>query len=118
MEANERAALERLVKAAQGVTGQSGKVADFLLAWWNAEECGGFDLRSAWSCDPAICDDMATVFRYICKNSTYPDSQVVGMSPAFDGLVKRWRPHLFQESSEVVRTERPKLHSPRGTSAN
>jgi hypothetical protein len=35
------AALERLIQVAQGDTGQSRIVANFLLAWWNAEECGG-----------------------------------------------------------------------------
>ena len=38
------AALERLIDIAQRDTGQSRRVADFLLAWWNAGECGGFDL--------------------------------------------------------------------------
>lgn len=32
----EKAALERLLKIAQGDTGQSRRVADFLLAWWNS----------------------------------------------------------------------------------
>jgi hypothetical protein len=36
----ERAALERLIQIAQRDTGQSRKVANFLLAWWNADECG------------------------------------------------------------------------------
>lgn len=31
---NERAALARLIKIAKGDTGQSRRVADFLLAWW------------------------------------------------------------------------------------
>ena len=31
-----RAALERLIQIAQGDTGQSRIVANFLLAWWNA----------------------------------------------------------------------------------
>lgn len=36
----ERAALERLLGHAQRDTGQSRRVADFLLAWWNAANCG------------------------------------------------------------------------------
>ena len=31
-----RAALERLIRIAQGDSGQCRVVADFLLAWWNA----------------------------------------------------------------------------------
>ena len=47
----ERSALERLMAIAQRDTGQSARVANFLLAWWNAAECGGFDLTDAWSLD-------------------------------------------------------------------
>ena len=47
-------ALERLIDIARGDTGQSRKVANFLLAWWNAEECGGFDLTDVWGVDKSI----------------------------------------------------------------
>ena len=40
--------LERLLRIARRDTGQSRRVADFLLAWHNAEENGG------WSVDTAI----------------------------------------------------------------
>jgi hypothetical protein len=43
----ERAALERLVAHAHGDTHQSRRVAAFLLAWWNAGECGAFDTTTA-----------------------------------------------------------------------
>jgi hypothetical protein len=36
----QRDALNRLIEIAQGDTGQCRIVADFLLAWWNADECG------------------------------------------------------------------------------
>jgi hypothetical protein len=42
----ERAALERLIKIAQGNTGQSRRGADFLLAWWNAASCALQSLRA------------------------------------------------------------------------
>jgi hypothetical protein len=41
-----RNALENLLGIEQHDTGQSRHVADFLLAWWNAAECGGFDLTN------------------------------------------------------------------------
>lgn len=50
----ERAALERLIGHAKRDSGQSRRVADFLLAWWNAGSCGGFDLTTAWGCDDEI----------------------------------------------------------------
>jgi hypothetical protein len=33
----EKQALENLLKIAQGNTGQSRRVSDFLLAWWNRQ---------------------------------------------------------------------------------
>jgi hypothetical protein len=52
---------ERLFRVAQGDTGQSRIVANFLLAWWNAAECGGFDLTDVWSVDTAIAEDILQV---------------------------------------------------------
>ncbi len=40
-----RAALNRLLAIAQSDTGQARRVAKFLLAWWNADDCGRFDFR-------------------------------------------------------------------------
>jgi hypothetical protein len=42
MTATERAALERLLEHGRGMTDQSRRVADFLLAWWNAGSCGSY----------------------------------------------------------------------------
>jgi hypothetical protein len=39
----QQAALERLIKIARRGTGQSRMTAEFLLSWWNATHCGGFD---------------------------------------------------------------------------
>jgi hypothetical protein len=36
----ESAALRRLIEHAKRGTGQSRRVADFLLAWWNPAQCG------------------------------------------------------------------------------
>jgi len=51
----EKAALEKLLKIAGGDTAQSRKVADFLLAWWNAGKCGGYDLTTCPSRKPIAC---------------------------------------------------------------
>ena len=37
---HQQAALERLIYVARADTGQSRRVASFLLAWWNAAEIG------------------------------------------------------------------------------
>lgn len=44
----ERQALENLLAHAQGGTGQSRRIADFLLAWWNPSACGKYDMTTGW----------------------------------------------------------------------
>src|SRR4051812_39581255 len=58
----ENAALRRLIEHAKRDTGQSRRVADFLLAWWNPGQCGGFDFTAMWGCDEEIVEDMIVVF--------------------------------------------------------
>ena len=87
-----RAALERLIEIAQGDTGQSRRVASLLLAWWNAAECGGFDLTDLWGVDSAIAADMVTVFALVADRHSYPDT--LGYGHQFQAIVRAWRPAL------------------------
>jgi hypothetical protein len=89
---SDRQALERLLKIAQGNTGQSRRVADFLLAWWNPSACGGYDLTKAWGLDDEIVDDVITVFRLASRVNQYPDT--LGYGPQFEAIVREWRPEL------------------------
>jgi hypothetical protein len=84
-----QAALERLIQVAQGDTGQSRIVASFLLAWWNAQECGGFDLTDLWGVDPAIAVDMLRVLALVARGQSYPDD--LGYGKQFEALVRAWR---------------------------
>jgi hypothetical protein len=86
------AALNRLLVIAQSDTGQSKRVADFLLAWWNADDCGRFDFRDLWMVDKAISDDILAVLRLIALRQAYPDAY--GLRTEFEQLVKDWRPQL------------------------
>ncbi|MDC6409532.1 hypothetical protein LOD50_10375 [Xylella fastidiosa subsp. multiplex] len=88
----EQAALERLIRIAQADTGQSRCVADFLLAWWNADSCGSFNLTNLWGLDYAITVDMTTVFIFIARVSKYPDS--LGYEADFKAILRQWRPEL------------------------
>ena len=88
------AALQRLVEIAATDTGQSRTVADFLLAWWNASACGGFDPTALWSVAPSIRDDMLTVLDLIAHHREFPDAY--GLGDAFVALVARWRPDSAQ----------------------
>ncbi|WMT73326.1 hypothetical protein [Bradyrhizobium sp. Ash2021] len=71
---SEVAALNRLFRIARSDTHQSKRVADFLLAWWNADRDGGFDLTSLWNLDTAICEDLTIVFHLIARSRSYPDA--------------------------------------------
>jgi hypothetical protein len=93
----ERAALERLLQHAQRDTGQSRRVADFLLAWWNAGSCGGFDITTSWECDSEIVDDIVTVFGFAARHSIYPDR--LGYEKQFEAVVEAWRPELTEREA-------------------
>jgi hypothetical protein len=82
--------LERLIQIARGDSGQCRIVANFLLAWWNAAEYGGFDLTDVWAVDAAIAQDMLAVFDQIIHCRRYPDS--LGYEKQFQTIACRWRP--------------------------
>ncbi|MBO1017273.1 ParB/RepB/Spo0J family partition protein [Achromobacter sp. SD115] len=90
-------ALNRLIEIALRDTGQSKRVADFLLAWWNATSCGGFDLADLWSVDKEIYDDMSSVIALVRRSRSYPDTLTTPVHEAFKELVKIWRPQLVNE---------------------
>ena len=88
--ARQKVALERLIKIAQADTGQSRMTAEFLLSWWNASNCGGFDLTTLWGVDTEIAADMATVFALVASCHHYPDD--LGYGEDFRQIVHAWRP--------------------------
>jgi hypothetical protein len=92
MKPDEESAFHRLLGIAQDDTGQSRRAADFLLAWWNAGECGGFDLTNLWGVDTSIAEDMVIVFGYIARTHSYPDA--LGYNDQFQSIVRNWRPEL------------------------
>jgi hypothetical protein len=89
------AALERLIEIAQRDTGQSRIVANFLLAWWNAQECGGFDLTDVWAVDTESALDMLRVFALMAQRHQYPDT--MGYRKQFEAIVRAWRPAAVQQ---------------------
>lgn len=82
-------ALERLVEIAQGDSGQCRFAANFLLAWWNAGDLGGFDFTDAWGVDEAIREDMITLFAFIARHNVYPDSY--SFRPEIQAIIQKWR---------------------------
>jgi hypothetical protein len=92
MTTEQKESLERLIAIAQSDTGQARRVADFLLAWWNAGSCGGFDFTDLWGIDRSIADDMVIVFGYVAHANAYPDA--LGLNAEFQSIVRAWRPEL------------------------
>ena len=81
--------IRRLINIAKSDTGQSGRVANFLLAWWNADRQGGFNLVDLWMLDTAIVNDMTKVFGLIARFHSYPDAW--GLEADFHSIIAEWR---------------------------
>lgn len=96
----EIAAIWRLVKIARHDTGQSRRVAAFLLAWCNATDCGGFDLTDLWAVDRTIADDMLTVAGLIGRIHEYPPAIDPDLDREFRAIVAEWRPHLVADEGQ------------------
>lgn len=83
-------ALARLCAIALRDTGQSRRVADFLLAWHNAEENGKWDPADLWAVDPAIADDIIAVLGLIqARHGEYPPD--LGFEREIERIWKLWR---------------------------
>lgn len=100
MDAHVSAALERLLTIAEGGTGQSRRCANFLLAWWNAGDCGGFDFTDMWNVDQRVADDMVVVFAQVSRLNEYPDKDLYGAR--FEDLVRQWRPELVKSGHDLM----------------
>ena len=82
-------ALGRLLEVAPRDTGQARCVANFLLAWHNAQENGGWDPVDLWSVDASIADDMLNVLRLIRESHAYPGE--LGFAEEVDAVWRLWR---------------------------
>jgi hypothetical protein len=87
------AALTRLIAIAKSDTGQSRRVADFLLSWWNSGSCGAFDPTNLWAVDRDIADDIVDVVALIATTRNYPT--VLGLEDDFGQIIAQWRPELL-----------------------
>lgn len=83
-------AIGRLIVVANADTGQSARVADFLLAWWNGSNNGHFPILHLCNCDAIIGEDMLIIMAYLAQEPTvYADAW--GYRDAMVGLVSQWR---------------------------
>jgi len=79
----------RLMRIAMGGTGQCRRVADFLLAWHNAEENGGWDPTDLWNVDATIADDILTALRLLYVENRYPGD--LGFQKEIAQIWELWR---------------------------
>jgi hypothetical protein len=93
--------VERLIEIAQSDTVQAEIVADFLLALWNADNCGGFNLANVWGLDRAIVEDMQRVVGLIATVGSCPDQPVYGSD--FKRIVILWRLRPPRKGSPIIR---------------
>lgn len=83
-------ALARLFAIAKRDTGQSRRVADFLLAWHNAEENGKWDPTDLWTVDTAIAGDLLVVLQLLrAHQGKYPND--LGFEPEIATIWQLWR---------------------------
>lgn len=97
MDTETRAAFERLLDLARSDTGQARRAANFILAWWNAESLGSFDIADLFALDAAIARDMATVFSWIAgrSNAIYPEDY----RAEIEAIIQAWRPEVWARST-------------------
>jgi hypothetical protein len=86
------AALGRLIRVAMRDTGQSRRVADFLMAWHNAEENGGWDPTDLWSVDTAIALDILATLKMLRCTRRYPGD--FGCRQEMERIWELWRSPL------------------------
>jgi hypothetical protein len=94
-------ALQRLIAvASRNDSGQARRIADFLLAWWHAAECGRLDLTDLWGLDDALKADVITVFAAVVSGQEYPDT--LGYAREFERLIALWRPELHATTTPAA----------------
>jgi hypothetical protein len=95
-----RAAFERILKVARDDTHQSRRAANFILAWWNADGLGGFDLADLFAVDRVIALDMAQVFSHLAGRSVadYPTEY----RAEIEAIISAWRPQAWAGATEMV----------------
>lgn len=87
-------ATRRLIEIARSDTGQSRRVADFLLAWWNGDDLGHFPIEHLWNVDRAISADMVTILTYLSQQPCAVYANAFGFDTEMADLVRAWRPEV------------------------
>lgn len=94
------AAFQRLLRLSKSDTHQAARAANFILAWWNADSLGKFDLTDLFNVDVKIAADMATVFSWLARqsNPVYPTDYRADI----EEVIAQWRPDVWAKRNEPV----------------
>ncbi len=86
---DEFAAIERLLRLARNDTSQARCIADFLLAWWDPQRCGGFDFTTLWELDHQQVHDVLLVSAYLAR--ARHGLQQLGFTTEMEAIQQFWR---------------------------
>ncbi|MCV9937340.1 hypothetical protein OIU35_13345 [Boseaceae bacterium BT-24-1] len=88
------------MRHARTIPGQSRRIANFILAWWNADDLGGFDLADIFAVDGTIGQDMASVFTWLAGRSVaeYPDAY----RAEIETIIRLWRPEIWARAAQTA----------------
>jgi hypothetical protein len=85
-----RVSLRRLFEVALHDTGQSRRVADFLLAWQDGNENGGWNPADLWALDQELAIDLTYCVLFIREHhGAYPGD--LGFKKQIELVWKLWR---------------------------
>jgi hypothetical protein len=96
----EQAALAFCFRAAAGDSGGQRRVRQFLFAWHNAGELGGFDFADLWSLDEKHLDAVLTVALMIARGPTGYYPHHYGYESDMEALIESYGPEA-QRDREV-----------------
>jgi hypothetical protein len=92
----ESAALAFCFRAARGDSGGQRRVRQFLFAWHNARELGGFDFADLWSLDEKHLDAVLTVTLMIARGQTGYYPHHYGYEADMEALIETYGPERDQ----------------------
>jgi hypothetical protein len=100
----EQAALAFCFRAASGDSGGQRRVRQFLFAWHNATELGGFDFADLWSLDERHLDAVLTLIKMIARGETGYYPHHYGYEADMEALIETYGPEsLAPELTERIR---------------
>ncbi|WP_327197068.1 hypothetical protein [Sphingobium yanoikuyae] len=85
------AALDRLFEIAKSDTGQAARVANFLLAWWNGNDLGHFQIADLFCLDLDIASDIVAVLGFLAQHPGAIYADTLGYRGDVMALLAHWR---------------------------